>query len=138
MRFLRWISYAVITLAVLVLVYQSGLRNARGQDEYAVAMTPNLLLSSEGRVFVKEVRSPHVDQTWKLFGSIDQPAIDLIEFRGNPFPACEVLTPGGAVYQLADDGTGVKKRYIGNGFGVFRKSSPVTPKVIIPESGDEK
>ena len=101
-------------------------------------MTSNLLWSSEGRVFVREVRSPQFDQTWKLFGSIDQPAVDIIEFRGGPFPACEILTPGGDVFQLADDGTGVKKRFVGNGFGVFRKSSTVSPKVITPESKEEK
>lgn len=138
MRFLRRISYAVIGLAVLAIVYQVGIQSARGQDEFAVAMTSNLLLSSEGRVFVREVRSPQLDQTWKLFGSIDQPAVDLIEFRGGPFPACEILTPGGDVYQLADDGTGVRKRFVGNGFGVFRNSTTVTPKVITRDSKDEK
>jgi hypothetical protein len=140
MRLLRRALYVAVALGTLAFVYQLGITNAQSQgSEYVVDMTPNLVLTNHGRVFVRLVEAPNLPQNWRLWGSIDdgETAVAMVEFRGSPFPLCEIVTAGGNLYQIADDGTGVQVRYQGNALGVFGKSS-VTPRVIKPETKEEE
>jgi hypothetical protein len=138
MQLFRRTLYVAAALITLAAVYQLGTTHAQGQgSEYVVDMTSNLVLTNHGRVFVRLLQQPNLPENWREWGAIDtgETAVAMVEFRGDPFPVCNVITTGGNLYQIADDGSGVRVRSQGNVIGVWGKSSG-KPKVIKP--GEEE
>jgi hypothetical protein len=140
MQLFRRTFYVVAALIAVAAVYQLGTTHAQDQGgEYVVDMTSNLVLTNRGRVFVRLLQQPNLPENWREWGAIDteETAVALVEFRGDPFPVCNVITAGGNLYQIADDGSGVRVRYQGNVMGVFGDSGQGKPKLIKPGEDDE-